>query len=76
MAEGDWAGWQMLTERLGQQACSWWATTSSSPTPAVLRQGIDCGAADAILIKPNQIGTLTETLNGHRHGGARPATPR
>jgi enolase len=62
MAEGDWAGWQLLTERLGQRVQLVGDDLFVTNT-AILRQGIDCGAANAILIKPNQIGTLTETLN-------------
>ncbi len=42
---------------------SWSATTSSSPTPSFLQKGIDAGVANSILIKVNQIGTLTETLD-------------
>ena len=42
--------------------CSWWATTCSSPTPIALQRGIDQGIGNSILIKVNQIGTLTETL--------------
>jgi hypothetical protein len=62
MAEGDWDGWKLLTER-SASACSWSATTCSSPTPKILKRGIDAqGIANSILIKPNQIGTLTETL--------------
>ena len=33
MAEGDWDGWKLLTERLGKKVQIWWATTCSSPTP-------------------------------------------
>ena len=43
--------------------CSSSATTCSSPTPAGLQQGIDRGVANAVLVKVNQIGTLTETLD-------------
>ncbi len=45
-----------------QDACSWWATTCSSPTPRSCKEGIDKGIANSILIKINQIGTLTETF--------------
>ena len=52
--------------------CNWWATTSSSPTWQYLKKGIELGAANAILIKLNQIGTVTETLDAInlavRHG--------
>ena len=51
-------------DRAARQAgCSSSATTSSSPIPAILREGIERGVANAILIKLNQIGTLTETLD-------------
>ena len=43
-------------------ACSWWATTCSSPTRSILQEGIEQGVANSILIKVNQIGTLTETF--------------
>ena len=61
MAEEDWDGWRLLTERLGERFSSS-ATTCSSPIRRILRRGIDAGIANAILIKLNQIGTLTETL--------------
>ncbi len=44
-------------------ASSWSATTSSSPTPSDSAAGIDLGVANSILVKVNQIGTLTETLD-------------
>ncbi len=69
MDENDWDGWKLLTERLGKTACSWSATTCSSPTPKILKRGIDEGIANSILIKVNQIGTLTETLEAIEHGG-------
>ncbi len=62
MAESDWDGWKILTERTGRAGCSWSATTCSSPIPGSCRKGIDKGIANSILIKLNQIGTLTETL--------------
>ena len=49
-------------------ACSSSATTCSSPTPSACAAGIDAGVANSILIKVNQIGTLTETLAGDRDG--------
>jgi enolase len=61
LAEEDWDGWRQLTERLGSR-CSSLATTSLSRTPKRLRRGIELGAANALLVKVNQIGTLTETL--------------
>ena len=62
MAEEDWDGWVALTERLGDRRCSSSATTSSSPTSTRLQKGIDLGAGNALLVKVNQIGTLSETL--------------
>jgi len=61
MAEGDWTGWKLLTERLGKQVQLVGDDLFVTNT-AILKEGIDCGVANAILIKPNQIGTLTETL--------------
>lgn len=61
MAEGDWQGWKLLTERLGSQVQLVGDDLFVTNT-AILKEGIDCGVANAILIKPNQIGTLTETL--------------
>ena len=49
-------------------ACSSSATTCSSPTPSACARGIEAGVANSILIKVNQIGTLTETLRGDRDG--------
>lgn len=61
LSEGDWAGWQYLTERLGDKVQlvgdDLFVTNTS-----LLQKGIQEGIANAILIKLNQIGTLTETL--------------
>jgi enolase len=61
MAEDDWDGWKALTDRTGQQVQlvgdDLFVTNIER-----LGRGIDEGAANAILIKLNQIGTLTETL--------------
>ena len=62
MAEDDWDGWSALTAR-SATACSSSATTCSSPTRRSCAEGIDAGIANSILIKLNQIGTLTETLD-------------
>jgi enolase len=62
MAEGDWDGWEALTKAMG-------ATTQIVgddifvTNPSILAKGIERGIANAILIKVNQIGTLTETLD-------------
>jgi enolase len=62
MDEADWDGWKLLTDRLGQKVQlvgdDLFVTNSR-----ILQQGIDAGVANAILIKVNQIGTLSETLD-------------
>jgi len=65
MAEGDWEGWRLLTERLGKRVQLVGDDLFVTNT-AILHEGIERGAANAILIKPNQIGTLTETLDAIR----------
>ncbi len=62
MAEDDWDGWRMLTERLGERV-QLVGDDVFVTNPAILRRGIDAGIANSILIKLNQIGTLTETLD-------------
>ncbi len=62
MAEYDWEGWQALTERLGQKIQLVGDDLFVTNT-ALLQKGIDRGVANSILIKLNQIGTLTETLD-------------
>ena len=61
MAEEDWAGWRMLTERLGDRLQLVGDDLFVTNTER-LKRGIDSGVANSILIKVNQIGTLTETL--------------
>jgi len=61
MAEGDWDGWKLLTDRLGKTT-QLVGDDVFVTNPAIFREGIDKGIANAILIKVNQIGTLTETL--------------
>ncbi|MDT0617341.1 phosphopyruvate hydratase [Salinisphaera sp. P385] len=61
MAEDDWDGWKLLTDRLGDKVQLVGDDLFVTNT-RILRQGIDAGVANAILVKPNQIGTLTETL--------------
>ncbi len=61
MAEGDWDGWKMLTDRLGRNV-QLVGDDVFVTNPKIFREGIDKGIANAILIKVNQIGTLTETL--------------
>ena len=62
MAEGDWDGWRRLTEELGARL-QLVADDIFVTNPAILREGIERGVANSILIKLNQIGTLTETLD-------------
>ncbi len=61
MAEGDWAGWVHLTEKLGSRLQIVGDDLFVTNT-RILAEGITRKAANSILIKPNQIGTLTETL--------------
>ncbi|MFO1393334.1 MAG: phosphopyruvate hydratase [Steroidobacteraceae bacterium] len=61
MAEGDWDGWSILTQRLGRRLQIVGDDLFVTNTK-ILREGIARGIANSILIKPNQIGTLTETL--------------
>jgi enolase len=62
MAENDWDGWKMLTERLGDRIQIVGDDLFVTNTK-ILKEGIDKGIANSILIKVNQIGTLTETLD-------------
>jgi len=61
MAEADWDGWSILTQRLGRRVQIVGDDLFVTNTK-ILREGIARGIANSILIKPNQIGTLTETL--------------
>ena len=61
MAEHDWAGWKLLTDRLAGKV-QLVGDDLFVTNPKIFREGIDKGVANAILIKVNQIGTLTETL--------------
>jgi enolase len=62
MAENDWEGWKTLTGRLGKKL-QLVGDDVFVTNPRILREGIQQGAANAILIKVNQIGTLTETFS-------------
>ncbi len=61
MAEDDWAGWKLLTDKLGKKAQLVGDDLFVTNT-AILQEGIDKKIANSILIKVNQIGTLTETI--------------
>ncbi|MBO5699244.1 MAG: phosphopyruvate hydratase [Bacteroidaceae bacterium] len=62
MAENDWDGWQLLTKRLGTR-CQLVGDDLFVTNIKFLKRGIAEGCANAILIKPNQIGTLSETFD-------------
>jgi enolase len=61
MAEDDWKGWISLTDRIGDKV-QLVGDDLFVTNPEVLQRGIDEGAGNSILIKPNQIGSLSETL--------------
>ncbi len=61
MAEGDWDGWKLLTEKLGDKV-QLVGDDLFVTNPGILKEGIEKGVANSILIKLNQIGTLSETL--------------
>ena len=71
MAENDWEGWKMLTERIGHK-CQLVGDDLFVTNVKFLGRGIQEGCGNSILIKVNQIGTLSETLDAidlaHRHG--------
>ena len=71
MSENDWEGWKKLTERIGDR-CQLVGDDLFVTNVDFLAMGIEKGCANSILIKVNQIGSLTETLNAiemaHRHG--------
>ena len=65
MAEEDWAGWRALTDRIGE-GVQLVGDDLFVTNPERLRRGIELGVANSILVKVNQIGTLTETLEAIR----------
>ncbi|MDR2118516.1 MAG: phosphopyruvate hydratase [Tannerellaceae bacterium] len=71
MDEGDWEGWKLLTDAIGSK-CQLVGDDLFVTNVEFLKKGIESGCANSILIKVNQIGTLTETLNAiemaHRNG--------
>ncbi len=62
LAEGDWEGWEQLTEALGDRV-QLVGDDIFVTNPEILAKGIELGVANSILIKLNQIGTVTETLD-------------
>lgn len=62
LSENDWEGWKVMTEKLGKQI-QLVGDDIFVTNPGVLKEGIKKGIANSILIKLNQIGTLTETLD-------------
>ncbi|MGP0068226.1 MAG: phosphopyruvate hydratase [Isosphaeraceae bacterium] len=62
MAENDWSGWKALTDELGEKV-ELVGDDIFCTNPAILAKGIQAGVANSILIKLNQIGTITETLD-------------
>ena len=62
MSEEDWAGWKLMTDTLGKKI-QLVGDDIFVTNPAIFQRGIDQGIANSILIKVNQIGTLTETLD-------------
>ena len=62
LAESDWEGWKIMTERLGKR-CQLVGDDLFVTNTKLLKKGISEKAGNAILIKPNQIGTLTETID-------------
>ncbi len=71
MAESDWEGWKLLTDKIGTK-CQLVGDDLFVTNVEYLKKGIELGCANSILIKVNQIGSLTETLDAiemaHRHG--------
>ncbi len=60
LSESDWEGWKLLTQRLGHKI-QLVGDDIFVTNPKILKEGANLGIANAILVKPNQIGTLTET---------------
>ena len=65
MDEEDWDGWKLLTDRIGER-CQLVGDDLFVTNPERLRRGIELGVGNSILVKVNQIGTLTETLEAIR----------
>ncbi|MGB2908417.1 MAG: phosphopyruvate hydratase [Candidatus Aminicenantaceae bacterium] len=73
LSEDDWTGWKLMTDALGE-AVQLVGDDNFVTNPAILKEGVEKGIGNAILIKLNQIGTLTETIDtvnyAHDHGYA------
>ena len=71
MSENDWDGWKLMTDKIGSK-CQVVGDDVFVTNVEFLKKGIDMGCANSILVKVNQIGTLTETLDAiemaHRAG--------
>jgi enolase len=65
LGEGDWDGWASLTAKLGKRV-QLVGDDLFVTNPVILRRGIELGVANSILVKVNQIGTLSETLEAMR----------
>lgn len=65
LAEDDWTSWQTLTARLGAR-CRLVGDDLFTTNPSRIARGIELGCANTLLVKPNQIGTLTETIEAVR----------
>lgn len=71
LAEDDWDGWKLLTKELGESV-QLVGDDLFVTNPAILREGIEAGVANSVLVKVNQIGTMSETLETMdlaRHAG-------
>jgi enolase len=69
MAENDWKGWKLLTDKLGKKI-QLVGDDAFVTNPEIFKRGIEAGIANSILIKLNQIGTVTETLEAIRMAAA------
>lgn len=69
MSEGDWDGWKALTDTLGKKI-QLVGDDLFVTNPEILQRGIEKGLANSILVKVNQIGSLTETLEAMRLAGS------
>ncbi len=65
LAEGDWAGWKLLTSAIGKRV-QLVGDDVFVTNPEILKKGIDDQVGNALLVKLNQIGTVTETLDAVR----------